>query len=187
MDIDTYQFQKVLILFPSLAESIVYSAGTITRAVLLQNLVLKTRLLRSRPLLTVGITTIRLPRMGEGRTWLKGAKNTNFAWAFKFAWARPFYSKNVVGNLTRQRLYRCLTDWVIFFYQVFWPSLPVATHHCFTDRVFFIFLKKSFWPILQWSYHSLSDRFFLEDILDWDVNDHTTVSQTGSVVWSLTS
>ncbi len=28
--------------------------------------------------------------------------------------------------------------------------------------------------------------FFFDD-LDWDVNDHTLVSQTGSVVWSLTS
>ncbi len=29
--------------------------------------------------------------------------------------------------------------------------------------------------------------FFFFDILDLDVNDYTTVSQTGSVVWSLTS
>ncbi len=29
--------------------------------------------------------------------------------------------------------------------------------------------------------------FFFFDNLDWDVNDHTPVSQTGSVVWSLTS
>ncbi len=36
-------------------------------------------------------------------------------------------------------------------------------------------------------YHSLSDRVFLKNILDLDVNDYTTISQTGSVVWSQTS
>ncbi len=30
----------------------------------------------------------------------------------------------------------------------------------------------------QWPYHGLSDRFFPQDILHLDVNDHTTVSQT---------
>ncbi len=29
--------------------------------------------------------------------------------------------------------------------------------------------------------------FFFVDNLDWDVNDHTPVSQIGSVVWSLMS
>ncbi len=52
----------------------------------------------------------------------------------------------------------------------------------------------------QRPYHSLTDRVFVTpvaiplsvrpgrgfDNLDWDVNDHTPVSQTASVVWSLT-
>ncbi len=83
--------------------------------------------------------------------------------------------------LTHQRPYRCLTDRVIFFYQVFdlvhqWP------HHGLADRFFFIFFK-----VVSGHTMVCQTGFFLKDILDWDVNDHTTASQTGSIVWSLTS
>ncbi len=61
--------------------------------------------------------------------------------------------------LTRQRPYRCLTDRVIFFYQVFDPVCQWP-HHGLTDQVFFI--------------------FFLKVVFDQDVSGHTTVCQTGN-------
>ncbi len=64
-----------------------------------------------------------------------------------------------------------------------------------------VFFPSQFASKCQRPYHGLTDRIFLTpvaiplsvrqsfffDNLDWDVNDHTSVSQTGSVVWSLTS
>ncbi len=65
-----------------------------------------------------------------------------------------------------------------------------------------VFFLSQFASERQKPYHSLTDRgfltavaiplavrpsFFFFDNFDWDVNDHTPVSQTGSVVWSLMS
>ncbi len=86
--------------------------------------------------------------------------------------------------LTRQRPYCCLTDQVIFFYQVFDP-VHQWPHHSLTDRGFFIFLESV--STSQWPYHGLSDWGYFKDILDRYINDHTTVSQTGSVVGALMS
>ncbi len=49
------------------------------------------------------------------------------------------------------------------------------------------FFQSRFQPRRQWPYHGLSDQGFFFDILDLNLNDHTIVSQTGSVVRSLTS
>ncbi len=62
-----------------------------------------------------------------------------------------------------------------FFKNIFctWTSKAISQSH----RPFFltpVAIPRSVRPV-----------FF--DILDFDINDHTTVSQTGSVVWSLTS
>ncbi len=58
--------------------------------------------------------------------------------------------------LTRQRPYRCLTDRVIFFYQVFDQS--ASGHTTVSQMVFF--------------------SFFLKVVFDQDISGHTTVCQT---------
>ncbi len=84
--------------------------------------------------------------------------------------------------LTRQRPYCCLTDRVIFFYQVFYPVRQWPHRPGFFHFFLKLFSTKTLVAIPQ----SVRSVFFI-DILDWDVNDNTTISQTGSVVWSLTS
>ncbi len=86
--------------------------------------------------------------------------------------------------LTRQRPYHCLTDWVIFFIRFLTRS--TSGHTTVSQTRFFHFFKSYFRPRCQWPYHGLSDQFFF-DILDKDINDHTMVLQTRSLVWSLTS
>ncbi len=98
---------------------------------------------------------------------------------------KTVYQSGWSFSLTCQRPYHCLTDRVIFFYQVFDP-VRQWPHHSLTDRVFFIFLK-SFSTKTSVAIPRSVRPVFFKDILDWDVNDHTMVSQTGSVVWSLTS
>ncbi len=66
---------------------------------------------------------------------------------------------------------------VVFFLSQF-ASERQRPYHGFIDLVF---LTPVAIPL------SVRPRFFFFDNLDWDVNDHTPVSQTGSMVWSLKS
>ncbi len=58
--------------------------------------------------------------------------------------------------LTRQWLYHCLTDRVIFFHSGFWRSLPVTIPWSHRPG-FFIFFKHIFNPKRLWLYYGLTD------------------------------
>ncbi len=70
------------------------------------------------------------------------------------------HSPQVRGKLTCQWPYRCLTDWVIFFHQVFDP-IHQWPYHGLTNRGFFFFFKHIFDPECQWPYHGLWDHFMV--------------------------